>query len=96
MNFASDNTGPVHPQVMQAIADANTNYAMPYGADDITEAAVAAIRDLFEAPDAAVYFVSLGTAANALILATLCQPWHTVFCHRHAHIHEDECNAPEF
>ncbi|MGB0799230.1 MAG: threonine aldolase family protein, partial [Planktomarina sp.] len=39
---------------------------------------------------------SLGTAANSLILATLAQPWETVFCHRVAHIHEDECNAPEF
>ena len=29
-------------------------------------------------------------------LATLAQPWQTVFCTRMAHIHEDECNAPEF
>jgi Threonine aldolase len=23
-------------------------------------------------------------------------PWSAVYCHRHAHIEEDECNAPEF
>ncbi|MCK4713518.1 MAG: low specificity L-threonine aldolase, partial [Marinosulfonomonas sp.] len=39
---------------------------------------------------------STGTAANSLILATLAQPWETIFCSPVAHIHEDECNAPEF
>jgi threonine aldolase len=96
MNFASDNTGPVHPNVMSALNAANMGYALPYGADDATAQAVRDIRDVFEAPEAAVYLVSLGTAANSLILATLSQPWETVFCHTVAHIHEDECNAPEF
>ena len=96
MNFASDNTGPVHPNVMAALTAANTGYALPYGGDDLTAQTMQDIRDLFEAPDAAVFLVSLGTAANSLILATLSQPWETVFCHTVAHIHEDECNAPEF
>lgn len=96
MNFASDNTGPVHPKVMEALTAANIGYAMPYGADDLTAQVTQLIRDLFEAPQAAVYLVSLGTAANSLILATLANPWQTVFCHPMAHIHEDECNAPEF
>ena len=71
MNFASDNTGPVHPNVMAALNAANMGYALPYGADDATAQAVQDIRDVFEAPEAAVYLVSLGTAANSLILATL-------------------------
>jgi threonine aldolase len=96
MNFASDNTGPVHPNVMAALMTANIGYALPYGDDDLTAQTIQNIRDLFEAPDAAVFLVSLGTAANSLILATLSQPWETVFCHTLAHIHEDECNAPEF
>tara|TARA_B100000767_G_scaffold6795_1_gene6697 strand:- start:346 stop:1395 length:1050 start_codon:yes stop_codon:yes gene_type:complete len=96
MDFASDNTGPVHPNVMAALAAANTRYALPYGGDDLTAQAVQKIREVFEAPDAAIFLVSTGTAANSLILATLSQPWETVFCHTVAHIHEDECNAPEF
>src|SRR5213075_3005416 len=35
-------------------------------------------------------------AANALALAHLCQPFHSVVCHQNAHIHTDECGAPEF
>ncbi len=96
MNFASDNTGPVHPNVLAALAKANEGYALPYGADDLTAQAVEDIRQTFEAPDAAVFFVSLGTAANSLILATLADPWSGIFCHPKAHIQEDECNAPEF
>lgn len=96
MFFASDNTGPVHPKLMQALSDANTGYAMPYGGDAIMDKVRVQIRELFEAPDAVVYLVSTGTAANSLILATLAQPWDTIFCSPVAHIHEDECNAPEF
>lgn len=96
MYFASDNSGPVHPEVLAAVASANTGYAMPYGADTIMDEVRASIRTLFEAPEAAVYLVATGTAANALALATMCAPYETVFCSPTAHIHEDECNAPEF
>ena len=40
MNLASDNTGPVHPRIMEALATANAAYALPYGNDAITAKAV--------------------------------------------------------
>lgn len=96
MYFASDNSGPVHPKVLEALTEANTGYAMGYGADSQMDALRDTLRELFEAPEAAVHLVATGTAANALALATLTQPYETVFCSDVAHIHEDECNAPEF
>jgi threonine aldolase len=96
MYLASDNTGPAHPQVMEHVLAANADFAMPYGADPIMEHVRAQLREIFEAPEAAIYLVSTGTTANALALACYCQPWQTVFCSPVAHIHEDECNAPEF
>jgi threonine aldolase len=96
MYFASDNAGPAHPAIMDALAKSNEGYALPYGADPIMDEVRAQIREIFEAPEAAVYLVATGTAANSLALATLCQPFETVFCAPVAHIHEDECNAPEF
>lgn len=96
MYLASDNAGPAHPQVMAHLMQANVGYAMPYGADPIMDDARALVRETFEAPEAAVYLVATGTAANALALGCYCQPWQTVFCSPVAHIHEDECNAPEF
>ena len=96
MFFASDNAGPVHPRVMDALNAANTGYRSGYGADAEMAAVTQQIRDLFEAPDAAVYLVATGTAANAILLGTMANPWDTIFCSPMAHIHEDECNAPEF
>lgn len=96
MFFASDNSGPVHPQVMAALAEANEGHVMAYGADPLMAEVRERLRALFEAPQAEVHLVATGTAANALALATLTRPFETVFCSPVAHIHEDECNAPEF
>lgn len=96
MFFASDNGGPVHPKIMQAIANANAGHVPSYGNDPLTQLAVEMIREVFEAPEAMVRLVATGTAANALILATMAEPWQTIFCTPLAHIHTDECNAPEF
>ena len=96
MFFASDNGAPCPPQVMAALAAANQGPAMPYGNDPETLRAADMIRAVPEAPQAAVYFVATGTAANALALATLCPPWGAVFCHEGAHVQQDECGAPEF
>jgi threonine aldolase len=96
MNFVSDNAGPAHPRVMEAVIRANEGAAMPYGNDALTEAAITAIRDLFEAPEAEVAFVTTGTSANALGLACHTMPFDRVFCSRIAHIELDECAAAEF
>ena len=96
MFFASDNAGPAHPKVMEALIAANQGYAKSYGADTIMGDVRAQVRDIFEAPDAAVYLVINGTSANSILLATMTQPWQTIFCSDWAHIHTDEGHAPEF
>ena len=96
MFFASDNVGPVPQQVLDQMVSANSGYLPSYGADPQMEQVTRLVREKFEAPDAAIYLVGTGTAANALALSTLSQPWETVFCSPVSHIHEDECNAPEF
>ena len=96
LNFASDNAGPAHPKIMEAMMRANDGYAMPYGNDPSMDRVREQVRELFEAPEAAVYLVPTGSAANALALACLANPWDAIFCHRVAHVEEDECGAPEF
>lgn len=96
MQFASDNTSPVPPQIMAALLRANDGYVASYGDDPLMARVRDQIRTLFEAPEAEVHLVATGTAANALAIALCCPPWGAVFCHRHAHIAEDECGAPEF
>ncbi len=96
MFFASDNTSGAPPEVMAALLRANDGYAMGYGNDPIMAEVRRKLRDVLEAPEAAVYLVATGTAANSLALAIACPPWGAVFCHAQAHIAEDECGAPEF
>ncbi|WP_380053609.1 threonine aldolase family protein [Falsihalocynthiibacter sp. SS001] len=96
MFFASDNSGKAHPEVMQALVDANEGYAMGYGADPINGEVREKLREVFEAPDAVVHLVATGTAANSLILGSMSRPFDAIFCSDEAHIHVDECNAPEF
>lgn len=95
MYFASDNTAPVVPAILDALAEANRGYARGYGNDDWTEAAERRFCEIFERQVAA-FLVPTGTAANALALAQVSPPWGAIFCHADSHILTDECGAPEF
>ena len=95
MNFASDNTAPVAPAILDAIVEANRGYARGYGNDEWTRAVERRMAEIFER-EVAVFLVPTGTAANALSLAHVSPPWGVVFCHENAHIVTDECGAPEF
>lgn len=96
MNFASDNTACAHPAVMAALVAANDGPMPAYGSDPVTARAEALIRELLDAPEAAVRFVATGTAANALVCAQLAPSYGRIYCHADAHVHRDECGAPEF
>src|ERR1700712_110036 len=95
MNFASDNTAGMAPEILDALVRANAGFAMGYGNDDLTESVEARIGEIFE-HDVAVFLAPTGTAANALALAHVSPPWGAVFAHAEAHIITDECGAPEF
>jgi threonine aldolase len=93
--FASDNTAGICPEVLASLEQANHGAAVSYGDDAWTSRVRELVRNIFET-DCDAYLVFNGTAANALALAQLCQPFHSVVCHDHAHIQTDECGAPEF
>ena len=95
MNFASDNTAGIAPEILRVLAAGNDGFTMGYGNDDLTRSVERRIGEIFER-DAAVFLVPTGTAANALALAHVCPPWGAVFAHAEAHILTDECGAPEF
>ncbi len=95
MNFASDNAVGVAPEILAAIAAANSGGALAYGNDAVTRRVEQRFAELFE-HEVAVFLVPTGTAANALAIAHLAPPWGAVLCHAEAHIATDECGAPEF
>ncbi len=93
-SFASDNNAGIHPNVLQAVARANTGHAVGYGDDPYTQAAVRKFKQHF-GTDVEVFIVFNGTAANCLSLKALTESYHAVICSDVAHIHTDECGAPE-
>ncbi len=95
-HFASDNTSGICPEAWAKLAEANQGRLPSYGTDSWTTRACDLIREVFEKPDAEIFFVFNGTAATSLALASLSQSYHSVICHEVAHVETDECGAPEF
>lgn len=92
-SFGSDNNSAVHPKVMQALIEANTDHAPGYGDDPWTREAVAKVRETFT-PDVLPLFVYNGTGSNVVALQLLAKPYNSILCAQTAHIFVDECNAP--
>jgi len=94
MNFASDNGAGVAPQILDAIVASSRVNAPAYGVDEFSARAETLLSEVFETPVKA-FLVATGTGANALALGALARPWEAIFCHEEAHVHDDECGAPE-
>lgn len=94
MIFISDNATGVCTEIMQALLDVNEDTAVGYGNDEVTGRLEPAF-DLFFETSVRVFPVAVGTAANALAVATLCPSWGAIFCHADSHLHISECGAPE-
>lgn len=94
-SFGSDNNSGVHPQIMQALMQANQDHALAYGDDPWTAQAVMDLKQCF-GENAEPCFVFNGTGANVTAIRACCQPFHAVIAARTAHIAVDECGAPGF
>lgn len=95
LNFRSDNETPAAPAIMEAVEKANRGTAHAYAEDDWSAKLDDAFSRTFET-DVVVVPMSTGTVCNAIALACVTPPWGAVFCHRSAHIYNDESGAPEF
>lgn len=92
--FASDNNAGVHPDILNAIIDANQGHTIAYGDDKFTQRAIRIVKKIL-GNDVEVYFVFIGTAANVLGLAAATHSYNSIICAETSHIHQDECGAPE-
>lgn len=92
-SFASDNNSSVHPEVMQALVDANAGHALGYGDDIWTEEATELVKKQFSRPCEPL-FVFNGTGSNTMALQLMTRPYHIIFCAETGHIAVDECGAP--
>jgi threonine aldolase len=93
-SFASDNCAGIHPEILEAIHQANSGHEPSYGADSFTERLQRTFKRHFgEGAEASVVFN--GTGANVLALQAMNRSHEAVLCSEASHIQEDECGAPE-
>lgn len=92
--FASDNYSGVHPEILQALANANGGHQISYGEDEYTARLQDVVRTHFGA-SAEAFPVFNGTGANVTALQSLLPRWGAVVCAQTAHINVDENGAPE-
>jgi threonine aldolase len=91
-SFASDNYSGIHPEILEAIQQANNHHQISYGDDAYTEKAKQVFVDIFGKVD--VLFTFNGTGANVICLKCCTLPFQSVICSDSAHIYVDECGAP--
>ncbi|MBY0462780.1 MAG: low specificity L-threonine aldolase [Alphaproteobacteria bacterium] len=95
MNFKSDNTATVCPEILEGINEANHGHAASYSNDEYTKRLQKKVDEIFET-QTSIFFTNTGTAANSLALSALVPSYGSIFCHPESHIQTDECNGPEF
>ena len=95
MNFASDNTAPVAPEILTCLGAANAGPAPAYGGDDFTAHLNDRLVEVFERP-CHFALVATGSAANGIALSLASPPYGQVLCHEASHITLEEGGAPEF
>jgi threonine aldolase len=93
-SIGSDNHSGIHPEILKAIVDINSNHTPSYGTDPYTMETVENLKTVF-GNSCDIHFVFNGTAANVLALKSLLKSHEAVICANTAHLHMDECGAPE-
>ncbi|MDD3321277.1 MAG: low specificity L-threonine aldolase [Paludibacter sp.] len=91
-SFASDNYSGIHPEILDAIQEANQNHQISYGDDEITSETQKLFEKQFGKTD--VLYAFNGTGANVIALKCCTLPFQSVICSEYAHILVDECGAP--
>lgn len=94
ISFASDNNSGVHPNILEAISNANQGHQIGYGDDPYTVALKEKFAELF-GQEIEMSLVFNGTGANILGLQCATESFHSIICAETAHINVDECGAPE-
>ncbi len=94
-SFGSDNHSGIHPEIMDAIMEANSNHVIAYGDDYWSKQTSKKIKEIF-GKTAEIFFVFNGTGANTVSLQALTQSFHSIIAPQTGHIVVDECGAVEF
>ena len=94
MEFSSDGVSWAAPEILDRLAKEAHREDALFDDDHATAELHRRVASVF-GRDADVFTVITGSAANGLALAALTPPYGAVLAHWDAHVHTDECGAPE-
>ncbi len=93
-SFGSDNHSGVHPKIMEAIINQNSDYAIAYGEDKYTKNVLEKLENILGG-NCKAFFVCNGTGANVIALSAFTRSYNSILAPDTAHINVDECGSPE-
>lgn len=94
-SFKNDYSEGFHPQLIKALSESNFDQQQGYGDDIYCEKAKTAIKAKTGNPDADIYFVSGGTQANTIVIASALKTFEGVIAATTGHINVHETGAIE-
>lgn len=94
-SFRNDYSEGAHPYILQKLVQTNETQQMGYGEDEYSREAKSILREKMHNEEARIYFVSGGTQANLLVIASLLRPHEAVISAQTGHIFVHEAGAIE-
>ncbi len=93
--FCNDYSEGAHPRILELMTQTNLNQEEGYGNDSLSQQAERLLQAAIGNPGAAVHFVSSGTQANLIVLASILKPYESAIAAVTGHIFVHEAGAIE-
>ena len=93
--FFDDYSEGAHPNILEALHRTNLQQTRGYGHDAFTHEAAELIRAKMNQREASIHFVSTGTQANMISIASMLRPYESVIAVEEGHIAVHETGAIE-
>lgn len=94
-SFKNDYSEGCHPSILEKLLTTNLEQQNGYGEDAYSNEARECIKQKIENPNAEIHFVSGGTQANLIVIASVLRPHESVICANTGHIHVHEAGSIE-
>ncbi len=95
ISFENDYSAGAHPRILQRLIETNMEPLSGYGMDVYCENAKEKIREAVGYPQASVEFLVGGTQTNAVVIASMLQPYEGVVAAETGHVSVHEAGAIE-
>ena len=86
ISFECDYNNGAHPKVLQHLIETNSKQSLTYGFDEWSDSAKEKIRNVCNAPEADIYFLSGGTQTNMTVIDGMLQSYEAVISAKTGHI----------